>query len=177
MLACRDWLRQNLNVAGVGPESVELMFDGRPAPRCGDWFVAVHEGEWRVDEAIGAADLSLPEAFGVTVTVTRKCGVAPFDRVGTDVLAAATKGLLAVCRRVLVCLHMSYRVTDAANAAIGTTANGFFHPLVFRGASATVPQGPAWFNARGVKSNPPCGLSRALSFANAQRVQTLESMT
>jgi hypothetical protein len=180
LLAARDWLRARLNVAGIGPESIEVMFDGRPDPACGEWFVALHEGDWRVDESIGQADLSLPEAFGIQVTVTRKCGSAPFGRIGTAKLAAQYRGLIAVCRQLIVQptgLHMNYAVTTAANSTIGDEANGFFHPLVFRGAEPTRPQGPAWFQARGTRSDPPAGISKTLAFAEAQRVQTIESAT
>jgi hypothetical protein len=184
LLSARDWLRENLNVAGIGPESIEVMFDGRPSPACGDWFVALHEGEWRVDETIGQADLSLPETFGAFVTVTRKVGVAPFDRIGTDILARQWRGLIAVCRKLIVQpsgLHMNYAHMNAWNALIGPTgvdaSDVNYHPLVFQGAAATQPQGSAWFGARGQKTNPPCGLSKTLSFAKAQRCQKIEIAT
>lgn len=174
LIAARDRLRRRL---GLDPAACEVTFDGRPFPHAGELFVAVHEGEWRADESVGAADLSLPEAFGVEVTVTVRCGAAPFDRIGTEVLAAARRGLLAVCRQAAVALHMSYEVIEAANAELGTGANGLYHPLVFRDGGRATPRGPDWFGARGTKANPPCGLSRTLAFGGAQRAQRLESMT
>lgn len=171
LVAVRDRLRQHLDVP---PEAIEIMADGRPSPAVGDVFVAVTEGEWRLDESIGAGDLMLPETFGVEVVVTRKCGVAPFARIGTAILAEAQRGLTALCRKVVVAVHNSYVVMAAANAEVTTATDGFHHPLVFVNAGRTMPQGPDWFQAKGQKSSPPCGLSRTLVFGRAQRVQKLE---
>lgn len=176
LLAVRDRLREKLN-GQVESANIEVTFDGRPFGMATETFVAIHEGEWQPDGTIANSDECLPERFGVQVTVTMRCGFAPFDRIGTEVLADASRGLLMICRLVLVALHMRYEVLHAANDRLAENVNGFFHPLVFADGGMTTPRGPQWFQAktRSMKQDPPAGLSRTLSFRDAQRVQTIES--
>lgn len=175
LLATRDHLRET---CALKPEECEVTADGRPLPAASNFFVAVHEGDWAPNPQAGAETLALHETFGVQLTATLWCSYSPVDRLGAEVLAKASSGLLARLRPLLVAVHMSYTLMDRANKALGTNrVNGFWHPLAFSSpAGPTTLRGPDWFHAKGNRTNPPSGLSRTLSFRNAQRSQTLESM-
>lgn len=178
MLAVRDHLRANLGFAGLPPEMIEVMADGRPDPRAGKWFLSIHEGYWRFDRETCQQGQGLAELIGVSATVSLKVGEAPFSRLGVEAVAKASKGLFAVCRQVLLAIDDNELIRIAANEAIGIeVANGFTTPLWWEDTGPTAPQGPSWWMARGTGKGQPAGLSRTLNFGGALRLQRREEAT
>lgn len=176
--AVRDHLRAALRLDDA---ECEVMADGRPMPSAGEFFAAVHEGEWRADE--GKGDEGLHEVMGVLVTVTLRCGSTPFDRIGTDVLAKARRGLLARAREVVAALARDrQQVRQLANAKFAGedpaagSVNGYFTAPKFRDGGRVEARGPEWFHAKG-KSGAPVGLSRTLTFGGAERSQYFSEAT
>lgn len=176
-LAVRDKIRDTLTL-GTDPAVCEVMFDGQPAPVCGEWFYAVHAGDWRGD----SADADLQELIGVNVTVTRRVAFAPNDRQGLDVWAKAKVGLDAVLRKIVVAIHHKYDVMNAANVLMEADAAGswgFDEPLLFLNGGMPAPKGPPWFAAEdaGTGKFANAGMAQTLVFGRAKRVQPIESMT
>lgn len=167
-LAVRDSIQTTLFSGVTNPQTIcDVMDDGEPSPRCGDWFYAVHGESFN-----NGMQNTLDETYSVTVTVTGKIR-QPFDRLGTDLVNKATTGLNDRVQ-ALKYLHMNYTVMAAANATILAAATGdvygFCEPL--RLASGTLPArvvGASWF-----KADPTadlCGLVCDVRFVGARRIQ------
>lgn len=134
--AVRDQLRLP-SPEGLGLRDIEceVMADGRPPPRCGDYFVSVHGAPSRRGLFhSGFTD----EYIGVEVTVTRRINV-PFDRLGTEVVDEAARGVNAKVNQIVALLERQrYAVMTLANETIGSTFNetdtprGFIEPLYYQ---------------------------------------------
>lgn len=182
LLAVRDRLRQPTVDGGLAytAEQCEVMFDGKPKPNCGEFFVAVHAGSWT-----GRDCEALDESYGVQVTVTRRIAYAPYDR-PTDPLTDASDALDKLLEAIRAKLHadpgpraaadpQQYPVLTLANAYIANPANKFVEPLRFRDGGTPAFKGADWFHAEGVGDE--CGVAQTLTFGGARRVQTIESET
>lgn len=190
LLAVRDRLKQGLADGGLAYTAAEceVMFDGQPPPRCGELFVAIHEGYW-LPGPPDEDDGSLTELCGVDVTVTVRTGKVPFDRLGTDAYCGpAGQSLEERCRAIIAKLHKDpgpraagnpahYPVLATANATIGAGENGFIEPLVFIKPGKVTPRGPAWFSSDLPDGQAPSGLSLTLHFGGAKRVQVVEEQS
>lgn len=172
LLAVRDHLRQELNLRELDCENT---FDGRPLPMSGESFIAIHPGSWTND-----TPECLDERYGIQITVTVRLPRVPQDRWGPELFTKAAEGLDALLEKIRVKAHMNYTLMDRANVIIGATgllptANGFIQPLCFRDGGQPMPKGPNWFAAAG--RGQYAGLAQTLTFRDANRVQTIESMT
>lgn len=156
--------------------------DGRPPPVAGQRFLAVHPG------GLGNSTQNmLDERADLLVTITDRTGVAPWDRIGSNILVD-DNGTLAKAEAVRVLINMSYDVIGRANLVIPGTAayvaanggsatvNGFIEPLICQGLRYLGPKGPDWFFAEG--SDPAVtGVAVQLSFGRARRVQDVSTAT
>lgn len=171
LIAVRDRLRDQLDLT---PEQCEVQPDGQPMPMSGEEFFAVHPGDWRNEDV---NPLSLEEVFDVSVTLTRKAGYLPTDRVGTELVTKFTLGLYARAAAVRRAIHADYNLLDAANLQInedsGATENGFIEPLSFRSGSTPMAKGPDWFWSDD-ENDPPAGYAIELRFGGARRKQVIE---
>lgn len=155
---------------------VALGFDGEPDPVCGELFIRVHPGYWRAITSEGLA-----EEYGVNVTVTRRLGVAPPDRLGEAVWMGtvnADESLEATVRRVVIALHKDVAgdaIINAANAILGDDVNGFVEPLELQDPGQPMLKGADWFHAEGA-ADPPCGVAWTIGFGGATRYQNIENM-
>lgn len=167
LLATRDHLRVGLGLPD-DPLTCEVTADGRPLPMAGEVFYAVHPG--------GSANSNvqnLMETYTVYVTVTRRIGQVPYDRVGTDVLAAASDGLLALAEAARAVLHEDFALTYAATALLPAGWHGYDEALVYRDTSAPTPRTGQWFQAKAATES---GLSVTVRVEGALRVQRIESI-
>lgn len=159
----------------------DLVAEGQPVPMAGQEFLGIHDGGWDGQ----SLDYDLDELCRVQVTLTRRIGEYPLDRLGADLIWKATSGLGPRLRRIITLLHKNYAVMNAANALIdaeaGTAQNGFVTPLWFLGASGPQFRGPEWFYGTlrevGKDVFGMYGISRTLTFGKAQRVQRVDFMT
>lgn len=190
LLAVRDRLCQPPADGGLGYRKgieCEVMFDGQPPVSMpGDFFVAVHPGEW-----IGRDAEALDELYGVNITVTLRVTKFPQDRIGINALVGDPgQRLDRLLEAIRAKLHKDpgprsatnsnhYPVLALANAIIGAGDNGFVEPLVFRGADPPQPRGPDWFLADvNVETRlPPIGLSQTMRFGGARRLQVIEEQS
>lgn len=165
----RNALRTALSLDETG---CQVTADGRPDPMCGEWFYAIHPG--------GTSNTQrnyLDETADCSVTITRRTGFTPQDRIGEE----AVFELLDRASAVKAIVHMEYPVMDAANTLIPGTAehvavnggsvttNGFVEPLGFRSQQYLGPQGNSWFWAEGM-DDAVTGLAVRLDFAGARRI-------
>lgn len=162
----------------------DVMFDGRPAPSCGKWFLAIHQGG-RVNER----ETCLQDRHTLLATLTMRVD-EPFDRIGSELVEKEYDGFdvrMDAIRALIV--RQQWSIMAAANVLLGNSANDPFgrtSPVVNGFVEAIRPgeDGPAvavnedWFQAeRRPKVNyhlPPfVGIKATLTLVGALRIQTL----
>jgi hypothetical protein len=179
LLAVRDVLRLSEDEGGLGllPEVCEVMPDGRPAARAGETFYAVHPSVRR-NNATGRAATTLDDEVRVAVTVTRRWGQVPRDRVGTG-LFCASGGFEDQIDAVRNCLSARRQAVLAkANAHLdvaGVTVYGF-NEAPYPGVDRTFDVGPEWFGeapADDPEAEPVAGSACEIELAGARRWQPI----
>ncbi len=159
---------------GYDHKTCEVMADGHPPPRCGDWFAAVHQGASTSD-----SDNCLMEYFAFALTLTARV-VISLDRVGDRLLAkqlARETGFNARAEQLRAFLHMNWGVLQDANnnlfawSKATTQVNGFCEPARYRGMDVPVLVGGEWFNAE--PDAMDVGLKAELRFEDARRLQPI----
>jgi hypothetical protein len=157
------------------------MDDGKPPPRCGNLFVAVHEGIVR-----STMDNALDERYGFSLTLTMRVSV-PLDRVGDQQLASrlarkagpGQPSFNARLEQLRAWGHVNWTVClTNANANLvdwsppGTIhVYGFVEPARYRSMEKPVLVGPDWFGA--APESGQVGLKSELRFDDARRMQSL----
>lgn len=185
LYAVRDGIRS----AGLNYDhaTCEIMDDGRPPPRCGNYFASVHSGVMRSER-----DNQLYELYNFMVTLTMRVTV-PLDRVGDQQIArnieriplAERQGFNAKADRLRRFLHMNWNVVvitgrtpRSANDNLAlwaipypndTTVYGFTEPMRFRSMSTTVLVGGEWFGAD--PEAEEVGIKADLTFVDCKRFQ------
>lgn len=189
-IAVRDRLRMTTAQGGLALTSAqcEVMFDGRPAPSCGDLFFAVHQGRVTNRPLDQGGDAS---TFGTFVTITSRTKV-PFDRVGTDQLDVAN-GLDDWAEKVWFCIYKNQwdgdgneeqlGVMNAADATLGANVYHWTEALYPTDISLAEPVRADWFSATeqswakgGANQQnvaPFVGLKIVVTFQGAVRMQEL----
>jgi hypothetical protein len=148
--------------------------DAQPHPSCGEWFYAVHPGS--VSNVSPRADVHVQEEYSFSVTVTRRTGVPPHDRLGPNAMLEKD-GILGTARKMaLEVVNMNYDLMGEANDLIGAE-NGFTKPPVYLGMNWLGPRGPSWFFAEGDDGDVASGLAVEVNFGRAVRTQYLEEAT
>jgi hypothetical protein len=161
----------------------DIVLEGMPHPSAGEQFVGVWEGAWDVDPRGSNRGAYLFEIYGINVTVTRRIGFSPLDRIAPEVLIKQKKGLNAACRSILIAVHMNYlQILDIANIDIeqeqGIPIEGFVEPLRFQSAGRAELKGPDWFSASAeldAEGYGMVGLARTMAFGGAKRNQRLDA--
>jgi hypothetical protein len=180
LYAVRDGIRY-ANI-GYGIAECEIMDDGRPPPRAGNFFASIHDGMTRSD-----ADNQLMEWYDFTVTLTMRV-TAPLDRVGNQQIArniarvplAQRTGFYAKCDQIRAMLHMNWgfvvltnQTPNSANdnlVAWGSgTVYGFCEPMRFLSMEAPKLVGGEWFGAEPDATD--VGIKSALTFGKCRRFQ------
>ena len=179
-------VRDGIRSAGLNYDQAtcEIMDDGRPPPRCGKFFAAIHDGAMR-----STADNQLNELYSFSVTLTMRVTV-PLDRVGDQQIArniarvplGERQGFYAKTDRLRRFLHMNWTVTvltgqtpNSANdnlaawAVDGTTVYGFCEPMRFTGMEFPKLVGSEWFGAEPEAED--VGIKATLTFDRCRRFQ------
>ena len=156
----------------------EIRDDGRPPPRCGDIFIAVHQ--------LGSSsemDNALDEYSNFGLTLTMRVTNVPIDRVGDQMLAkkkARETGFNAILDR-LDFLHMNWQVLANANQylveMVGDVQEvyGFAEPARYRGAEVPVLVGGEHFWAE--PDSTEIGLKAMARFERCRRLQAIGSFS
>lgn len=182
-------VRDHLRKADFGYDSPALCeitdSDGRPPPRSGHVFVAVHEGATRSTSA-----RNLDEYFDFSLTLTMRVSV-PLDRVGDALLAsklarksgAGNPSFNARLEQLRKFGHMNWKATvlktqtpASANDNIVTMhptgsgdVYGFVEPARYAGAERPALVTGEWFSSD--PAAPDVGLKAELKFTGARRLQ------
>lgn len=174
-LAVRDHLRSGasggLNYAA---DRCDIMVDGMPPPAAGEWFIAIHQGNWTGQYIEGFA-----EDCALQITVSVRAPVLPFDRIG-HLLYEKTpnfKGLWWFVEEIRVSLALDVGgddILNKANVYIGTSANGFQQTTqLIADMGRPQRQGPHWFGSDEMEVEI-AGVSQTLSIGPFGRFQGIE---
>lgn len=159
--------------------------DGKPPPRAGNVFVAVHGGKSRSGQA---NQRNLYELFDFAVTLTMRVTV-PLDRLGDQQIArnielvpqGQRQGFNAKLEQLRQFLHMNWRITvlqgqtpNSANDNLiawgsGTGIYGFVKPAEYRGGEIPTLVGADWLGADPEAED--FAIKSELQFADAERFQ------
>lgn len=184
LYAVRDGIRSaSMN---YGYAECEIMDDGRPSPRCGNVFVAIHGGTWR---PAYANDRNLYELYDFSITLTMRVVGVSIDRIGDQLIArnialvplAQRQGFNAKIEQLRAYLHMNWnrvvltgQTPNSANdnlAAWATgTVYGWVEPMRWRGPSTTPKLvGGEWFSSE--PDAEDVGVMAEMRFTDAKRFQ------
>lgn len=179
-LAIRDRLREQLE---LNQGECEIQEDGRPAPRAGHTFVAIHPGSWN---ARYPADYHLDEVIGVKVTISLKSGRYPSDTTGRNLTGNSQDADLPpfelLARQIIAEVHKNYTTMQAANDNIGNDSAGFIEPLQFTSAPEPQHRSAEWWSranppsARQSQPPGPAGMSQTITFDGARRIQRQQEL-
>lgn len=179
LYAVRDGIRAASMNYGIA--ECEIMDDGKPPPRCGNWFVAIHEGQDR-----STSDNQFQEYLAFLVTLTMRVTV-PLDRVGDQQLSrnlardiARKQGFYAKRDQIAKYLHMNWArvvltgqtppsANDNLSAWLSGTVYGFNEPMRYRGSNIAKLVGGEWFASD--PESEDMGIVSELRFDGARRFQ------
>lgn len=184
--AVRDQLRDTVLNGGLAiPASdCDVMGDGRPAPNCGKWFYAVHQGSRSNQWLLGDES-----TFGVNVTISGRAN-EPFDRIGTN-LVDLLNGLDDKADAVWTCIFAhqwtgqipgTVGVMTRANTILSAPESSYGWTEALYPTSMTEPQPvtPDWFSASEAQQHkkqaawgekmPFVGLRITINFMGAKRL-------
>lgn len=179
-------VRARIRAAGFnfGVAECEIMDDGRPPPRCGKIFAAVHGAKDRSDSY-----RNLDEFYDFCVTLTMRI-VVPLDRVGDQqihrnilrVVIGEREGFRAKVDQLRRLLHMNWSLVvqtgqtpasanDNLIAWTSGTVYGFIGPARYKsGADTQRLVGGEWFGAE-PDGDEELGIATELLFVGARRLQ------
>lgn len=179
-------VRDSIRAAGFnyGRAECDITDDGRPPPRAGNVFVAVHGGRATPGSANSR---NLHENYDYSVTLTMRVTI-PLDRVGDQLIArnidlvpaAQRQGFNAKVEQLRAFLHMNWAMTvlqgrtpNSANdnlAAWATgTVYGFYEPARWQGSETPVLVGPDHFGAD--PDSDEFAVKSEMKFTGAKRLQ------
>ncbi len=182
LFAVRDAIRaQSFGYSSAA--FAEIMDDGHPPVKCGNIFVAIHEGQSQ-----SRARRNLDEYFAFAVTLTMPVRM-PDDKIGVTLLASklartATKGqpsFNARMEQLRAFLHMNWSMTvltgqtpASANDNIAAwtpsgTVYGFIEPAAYTGRDKPRLEGGEWLGAD--PESRDAALVCELRFDGARRMQ------
>lgn len=146
---------------------------GMPPAMMGERYVGVRIGS----RTTGRVTHGLEEHYSAIVTVSYRInGRVPFDRLGPDLMEAASFGFDDLVDAVRRCIHLDHydgRVIRRANNAMPDTMAPFTTGLEFLGDEDPVPVDGSWFGADGDRH---CGIVQNLRFGKCSRCQNIESL-
>lgn len=181
-------VRDSIRKAGFnyGVAECEIMDDGKPPPRAGNVFVAVHGGKSR---SAKANRRNLDELFDFSVTLTMRTGSVSIDRIGDQLIARNLvlapvgwrEGFDAKLEQLRGFLHMNWQATvllgqtpNSANDNVAAWSTGvvygFVEPAAYAGAEAAkTVMGAEWFDD---DPDTECiGVKSEMRFTGARRFQ------
>lgn len=184
LYAVRDGIRAAK--IGYGAADCDIVDDGRPTPRAGNFFAAIHDGMTRSD-----SDNTLMEYYDFAVTLTMRVTV-PLDRVGDQQISrnvarvplGQRQGFYAKCDQLRALLHMNWGFVVLTNQTPASandnliawatgTVWGFCEPMRFRSMERPTLVGGEWFGAD--PEAEEVGIKSTLSFADCRRFQPVQA--
>lgn len=176
LLATRDKLRTKLDTL-IPSDMIQVMFDGRPMPNCGQQFVAVHGTSWTPRNADADMNQGLAEEFGVTCTLTARSPVVPQDLLGVELYVKELIGMEPIARKIIHAIHQQFDIINHANE-LSDTPYGIIEYLRWQNSDAKPrPVGPEWFYAESPGPDSweyvQSGLAMDIRFGGAFQIEPL----
>ncbi len=161
----------------------DIMPDGKPPARCGNYFLAIHQGASR-----STADNYLDERFSFSLTLTMRVN-SGVERVGDQLLArrlarqtARDIGFNGRIEQLRALMHMAWDVLGIANTYLVQWAGdevsevyGFCEAFRYRGEAQPSWCYGDWFT--GDPSSADLGLKAEMRFDDCRRFQALGTYT
>ena len=180
LLAVRDELRKDLDTR-VPSDMIQVMFDGRPMPSCGQQFIAIHGSSWAPRGVDADMNRGLAEEYGVTCTLSMRSPVVPQDLLGVELYVKELIGMEPIARQIIHSIHQQFDIINEANR-LANTEYGIIEYLRWQGSDAKPrPVGPEWFYSEnpGVDSWEyiQSGLTMDIRFGGAMQMEALPGDT
>lgn len=185
-------VRDGIYAANIGFQYAEcnIMDDGRPPPRTGQFFAAIHDAAIRSDR-----DNQLHEYYEFKVTLTMRVVVASEDRLGDQQIyrnlvreKARQQGFYAKADRLKTLIHMNWQMTvQYGNSATTGYASandnllswvdsseqaevyGFCEPMRFLSMEFPKVVGGEWFTSD--PESEDVGVKSSIQFGKCRRFQ------
>lgn len=173
--ATRDTLRSSLSLS---PQECDVRPGGQPPPSFGQRYVALYGTSWGNETPTMQAGID--EVYGVGAMVTLRVAQIPIDRFGGDAYIKPLIGLEALCRRVMLVVHMNYDLMALANSFLPDAPNLLEQPLFWNSTDAEPnlrDEDWVWSQAPEGKAPTVCAMTMEVRFSDARRTQAQESMT
>ncbi len=179
-------VRDGIRAAGMNydPATCDIQDDGRPPPRMGNYFAAVHGGDSRPGPANSR---NLDELFEFSVTLTMRVTI-PLDRVGDQLIArnlalvplGQRQGFNHKLEQLRGFLHMNWRMTvqtgqtpPSANDNLSAWATGivygFAEPARYQGPEDVKLVGAEWMGSE--PESEDFAIKSEMKFRGARRFQ------
>lgn len=162
-LAMRNLLRSLLSYQN---HECETMLDGRPPPRCGPRFIAIHQGARR-NEQEGSYEITV----AISVTVSLRVN-GPWDKLGVKEINDATTGIEKLISDIIATVVKNQETLRVnANTLYGSTYPGFVECLQYVTDGPIVPRSPGWFH--GEDGDEDAGVSCEIKFDRAKVIRDI----
>ena len=165
-----DMLRKPKNQGGAGIVHGECGLapvSGRPPAGVGEKYAGVWAGARSTEEM----ENGIYEVYSAIITVTyRITGRVPWDRIGTDIMVAASGGMCEFTDNIRWVIGRDFwdqSTLRACNAHIPGGEDGFTTGLRFGGDTVVRPVSGEWFHARAEE----VGIVADLRFSGMVRAQ------
>jgi hypothetical protein len=174
---------------GYGEAECDIRESGKPPPRCGMWYAAIHDGAVRSDR-----QNQLMEIYSFSVTLTARLVQVPIDKVGDQLIARNVPmsptinrtGFNKKVEQLRAFLHMNWKLVVVPNQSPNSandylvqwctgTVYGFYEPMKYTGVPSVRFAPDDWFgDEQGVES---VGLLAELRFDDCKRFQPIDTPT
>jgi hypothetical protein len=115
LVAVRDELR---GVLAMPDAVIGIEEDGQPPPGIGaSTYIAIHPVSWRPSNGREVV-MGLDESYAIGVTITKRVGYIPQDRMVEEMYLKSLVGFEQLARRIMVAIHQSGTVMERANQFI-----------------------------------------------------------
>lgn len=172
--AARDTLRSEISLQ---PIECDVRPGPQPPPVFGQRYVALYATRWV--NLTPTMTAGVDEGYSIAATVTLRTGSIPIDRLGGDLYIRALTGIEALCRQVMVAVHMNYDLMNLANSFLPDASNKLEQPLFWESCDAEPElRDESWVWAKPQDGQAPttCALTMEVRFGDARRTQSFENM-
>lgn len=175
LVAVRDQLRLALRTIddnGLLDAQIDVRGDGRPPASVGQEYIAIYPTEWAPGPSNNQEHIGLDEVYGFAITLTRRAGYVPDDRITTEIVM--TKAHTGTANDETKDMHERMREilthTVPYRYAIRQTEGETLEPFRWLGCDPW-PQrvGPDWFSAESDDQNAH-GFTWTARFGGARRL-------
>ena len=176
LIATRDCLRNSYTGLPEAANSVRIMQDDRPSPKCGQEFIGIIGSSWTPgDQGL----LSIHERYNLTIAITRRTTKVAWDHRGEQAYVEDTtlydqiyKSVEQRARETIkIIIQRQLEVSHIASCAVYPESGFLGHWEFSGGDGAPTIVGPDHFHSSDTE-NPECGLLYKVNFTGPYRIQS-----